>query len=459
MQRKAVLFSAGEYNNSKSFPKSQCDLVGVKYDVLAIEKRLKQIGFEVIKKENACKGEYIPTLQQNVDKSPSDAIHIVYFSGHGGHCNGNNYIYPSDFGVLYDATNNINDAGVNIQDIISVFKNRGRLILILDSCRKDFGLSKGYYSEMTAAENVYIAYGTMFEDESIATGGLSWFTEAICDEILTPNIDVDAMFTQVRQNIFVKHYVQIPASVTLLLDKVVLHTELSYDDTDKKVYEFIQKYGDEYTDKFGYFHGDDLIFIDAAQYFDIGLLDAIWKFRKVDNKIYRGKGVKVPELTEAELKLVSFLGFTRSNKFFSYDESHTWYYNGRQIRMGEIPPLPISMQRKLPENGKELLVEFDAIKSDRKVIINTNLPEKSEIFVWNNKIKFSQKVEVRNGYITIEDDVDLKNIIIDYGVFSSDTAIQQILGEKCQNLIGDNIRYHPIQGNHIVWKIEFENSY
>lgn len=43
----------------------------------------------------------------------------------------------------------------------------------------------------------------------------------------------------------------------------------------------------------------NLIFIDAAQYFDIGLLDAIWKFRKVDNKIYKDKGVNVPELPEA----------------------------------------------------------------------------------------------------------------------------------------------------------------
>ncbi|WP_346929614.1 hypothetical protein [Clostridium sp.] len=90
-------------------------------------------------------------------------------------------------------------------------------------------------------------------------------------------------------------------------------------------------------DKHGYFHGDDLIFIDADQYFDIGLLDAIWKFRKVDNKVFKDKGIEIPELTEAESKLVSFLGFTRSQKFFTCDESYTWYYNGRQIKMGEIP--------------------------------------------------------------------------------------------------------------------------
>lgn len=60
----------------------------MKVDILAIEKRLKQIGFDVTKKENINKSEYIPALQQCADKSPSDAIHIVYFSGHGGHSNG-----------------------------------------------------------------------------------------------------------------------------------------------------------------------------------------------------------------------------------------------------------------------------------------------------------------------------------------------------------------------------------
>lgn len=234
MRKNAILFSAGEYQNSKTFPKPTCDLSGVKVDILAIEKRLKQIGFDVTKKENINKSEYIPALQQCADKSPSDAIHIVYFSGHGGHSNGKNFIYPSDFTAQYDITNDIEKAGINIEDIISVFKGKGRLILILDACRKDFGVSKGYFSEMTSAENVYIAYGTMFQDGSTGVNnGLSWFTEAICDEILAPNIDVDTLFTRVRQNIFTKHYIQIPPSVNALLDKVILHSELSYDDEDK----------------------------------------------------------------------------------------------------------------------------------------------------------------------------------------------------------------------------------
>lgn len=450
MKKNAVLFSAGEYLSSKTFPKPICDLTGVKYDVLAIEKRLKQIGFDVIKKENVYKSEYFPTLQQCAEKSPSDSIHIVYFSGHGGHHNGKNYIYPSDFTTQYDLANDIEEASINIEEIISAFKGKGRLILILDACRKDFGFSKGYFSEMTFAENVYIAYGTMFQDESISiSNGLSWFTEAICDEILAPNIDVDTLFTRVRQNIFTRHYIQIPPSVNALLDKVILHSELSFDDTDKQVYDFIQRYGDEYTDKYGYFHGDDLIFIDAAQYFDIGLLDAIWKFRKVDNKIFKEKGVNVPELPEAETKLVAFLCLTKSKEFFTFDESHTWYYNGRQIRMGEIPPLPPSMQQRLPEKGKEFNVEFDAKKENDTIVITTNLPEPCEIFVKDNISRHLQKVSVNNGTIVINNATDISEVVIDSGVFTADENIKQIIGDGCRNLVGNYIKYHPINGNQI----------
>ena len=37
-----------------------------------------------------------------------------------------------------------------------------------------------------------------------------------------------------------------------------------------------------YIDKYGFFAGDDLVFIDAAQYCDISVLDAIYKYLKLD---------------------------------------------------------------------------------------------------------------------------------------------------------------------------------
>lgn len=52
---------------------------------------------------------------------------------------------------------------------------------------------------------------------------MSPFTQAICDEILKPNIDVDELFTRVRRNVYSKYQIQIPASVNALLNRIVLH--------------------------------------------------------------------------------------------------------------------------------------------------------------------------------------------------------------------------------------------
>ena len=445
MKKNAILFSAGNYINSPIL--SVPSLSGVKYDIQAINKRLTQIGFDVNQIEDVSKAQFIPALENNASNSPSDAIHIVYFSGHGGHTNGNNYIYPIDFSPLLNNSRNLEASAVDISDIISIYEGKGRLILILDACRSDFGLSKGYFSEITASEDVYIAYGTQFQCQSIGINNqMSPFTKAICDEILAPNIDVDELFTRVRRNICSKYQTQIPASVNSLLTRVILHKELSYTDSDEEVHRFIKKYGDDYDNKYGYLHGDDLIFIDAAQYFNIGLLDAMWKFRKVENKIGTDSGLNLPLLSENVYKFVAFDGLTKGENYFTCDEYYTWHYNGRQIRMGEIPPLPESMQPDVPEFGKELCVTFDVTKYDNHITINTNLPDNYILLVKSNLSKFSEQMSVKNGSVIINDANNISKITLGSAFITDPTVSKQLGGEKAKNLIGKFVKYNPITG-------------
>lgn len=447
MKKNAILFSASNYEKSSLIRAD--DLPGVKYDIHAMHKRLIQIGFEVKQIENVSKDQIIPALEDNASNSPCDAIHIVYFTGHGGHSNGNNYIYPIDFASRFDTSKDIETSAINIRDIISIYKGKGRLILILDACRSDFESSKGYYSEITAAEDVYIAYGTQFQHTSIGISNeMSPFTKAICDEILEPNIDVDELFTRVRRNVYSKYQVQIPASVNALLNKIILHKQLSYTNFDEEVYKFVKKYADDYNNKYGYFHGDDLIFIDAAQYFNISFLDAVWKFRKVDNKVYTDRGAKIPLLPEDESKFVTFHGLFRGKEYFTCDENHTWYYNGRQIRMGEIPPLPASMQPEAPELGKELYVTFNIQKYDASIIITTNLPDNYILLVKSNLSKNLDRKTVTNGSVMLENAQNISSIIIG-SAFITDSSVKKQLGTKARNLIGEYVKYDPICGNQI----------
>ncbi len=457
MKKQAFLFSAGEYLDSTCYPKPSLDLSCAKHDIQAMEVRLQQIGFSVIKKENVAKTEYIETIKQYTERCPSDAINIVYFSGHGGHYNGNNYIFPSDFTTMFELTKSIEESSINIKDIISSFKGKGHLIMMLDACRSDIGISKGYYSEMTSAENVYIAYGASFGDYSRAKDNSpSWFTEAICDEILSADIDVDELFTNVRQNIITKYQIQLPSSVNTLLQQVSLHTCSKYDSLDKQVYDFVEQYGDEYNEKHGYFKGEYLIFIDASQYFNISLLDTYWLYTKVQNKLAEEKGIKMPQLSEAEQKIITFLNLKKGKQYFNFDMSHTWYYNGRQIRMGEIPPLPASMQQKLPEPGKEIELSLSPTKKDNIITFYTNLPDGCKVYLWHNEMKALKEHTVSSGKITITNAYTINKVVIDSVVFTDDKSITILLGEKSRNLTGHWIKYNPIYGNYIYGEFDFK---
>ena len=456
MQKRAYLFSAETYQASISLTAE--DLPGCEYDIIAMQKRLLQIGFEVEIFRNAKKEDFGGALRDIAKGQPYDAINIFYFTGHGGHYRGVNYILPVDAGSQLDATSNINKAAIDINEIISFFKGSGRLILILDACRKGLAHFAGYYSEMTTGENVYIAYGTSFGTSSIGiNNGISWFTEAICDEILSPNIDVDTLFTRVRQNIVTKHYVQIPTSVNALLENVSLHSATSYDLLDKQIYDFVEKYGNEYDERYGYFRGENMVFIDAAQFFDISFLDALWRYQKVSNKVALDKGISVPILTESESKLISFLCKVEHNPSFVCDEYHTWHYNGRQIRMGEIPPIPPSMQTKLPEVGKEICLYFAPKKEDQTIYIATNLPDGCKIYIGDNTSDYTKEYIVSGGCITINMASNIKNISIrNSSIISSDELTKELLGENNRNLTGGYIKHHPIYGNIVNYSFDFQ---
>ena len=142
---------------------------------------------------------------------------------------------------------------------------------------------------------------------------------------------------------------------------------------------------------------------------------------------------------------------------FFCDEYHTWYYNGRQIRMGEIPPLPPSMQTKLPETGKEIRVSFVPTKEDQTIYIATNLPDGCKIYIGDNTIDYTKEYIVSGGCITIEMTADIDSISIrDSGVFTSDEDTKKLLGEKNRNLTGDHIKYHPLYGNIINFSFDFQ---
>ena len=123
--------------------------------------------------------------------------------------------------------------------------------------------------------------------------------------------------------------------------------------------------------------------------------------------------------------------------------------------MGEIPPLPLSMQRKLPEEGKAVELKITSEKLNNEIIISINLPDKCKLNVRDNIHKAGREIEVVNGQMVLQDAVDITNIRISSRVFSDDTANNEILGTEHRNLCGKYIEYDPVYGNRVVYYKEF----
>lgn len=104
--------------------------------------------------------------------------------------------------------------------------------------------------------------------------------------------------------------------------------------------------------------------------------------------------------------------------------------------MGEIPPLPASMQPEAPEVGKELYVTFDIQKYDNSIIITTNLPDNYILLVKSNLSKNSDRKTVTNGSVMIENAQNISSITIG-SAFITDSSVKEQLGKEPETFLAN----------------------
>lgn len=444
MKKRALLIGMDKYIPSHSI--QACELPCTRNDVQALEKRLKQIDFSTTQIIDNSISDMKTTIK-SFAAAPCDSINVIYFSGHGGQYRGTNYIYPIDFGTNLDRGNTIEESAYDIQEFAKAFSRDVILVIIIDACRDCLMTTySNNYSELADPKNTYIAYATQFNEVSKCNNQMSYFTQALCENILIPNLSVDKLFINVRASLYLKYSKQIANSVNAFLEYVSLNSQIEKDNLGVAVYEFVNKFGDMYIEKYGCFAGDDLIFIDAAQYCNISVLDAIYKFRVID----REKCCLTTSLTEAHEKLISF--WEMLNHGLKQDEYYTWQYRGRPIRLGEIPPLPVDMQKPIPDNNKAIDVQIDVNRSAKLIEIITNLPDNMELYGNINGSYYFYNVVIKNrkAIIHISDSVDAPKAIEICSVIANVTSVdKEVVGDRYRNLIGKHVKFHPVYGNQI----------
>lgn len=439
MKKRALLLGVQDYLSPIT------KVTSAKNDVEALKYKLNQLGFEIETIINCTYEEIQCSIMKFLDSAPCDSINIVYFTGHGFHYKGLNYLAPVDFTLGKSIEKN----GYDVNDIVNQSHKKITKIIIVDACRNNFAesYSGDFTQTFSLPQDTYIAYATQFGTvASYTTFGLSHFTQSICNNILEPNLSVNELFEVVRDDLNKKGYPQISNCMSGLRNKTILNKKADTNNIEKDIYNYIEENGDRYEKISGYVAGEYEIFIDASQKFEISLLDVYYNYSKVQSQNHH-----IDLLPEAENKLITFF-IMKKSEYFSMDSNHTWFYKERKIRMGEIPPLPKSMEKLKPVESMEIVVNIDWNIKDNLLKVSTNLPNGFILHLNTDKTKSFITSEVNNYQCFFQIEENTRKIEISSPITSIMKNLDKnIVGEKGRNLVGKFVEFEPIYGNRISW--------
>ena len=177
-------------------------------DARLIAANLRKLGFEVNEQLNLGVRDFRRVLREFARRlQEDDAVAVLYYAGHGVQIDGRNYLLPVDLNLRDQEE--VKDESVDIEELFLSRLDRARSkarIVILDACRDNPFSTKtrairsvGGLAEM-GARGTLIAYasapGQPAEDGP--AGRNSVYTKNLGDEMMTPGLEVEQMFKNVR---------------------------------------------------------------------------------------------------------------------------------------------------------------------------------------------------------------------------------------------------------------------
>ncbi|SFN29441.1 Uncharacterized protein, contains caspase domain [Variovorax sp. OV329] len=177
-------------------------------DARLIASRLRALGFQVNEQYNLGVVQFRRVLRDYAKEvQQDDAIAVLYYAGHGVQIDGRNFLLPVDVNLrdqeeVKDQSVDIDELFIGRIDKVGSFPR----IVILDACRNNPFAGKtrnirtaGGLAEM-GARGTLIAFasapGAAAEDGP--DGGNSVYSKSLAEEMMTPGIEVEQMFKNVR---------------------------------------------------------------------------------------------------------------------------------------------------------------------------------------------------------------------------------------------------------------------
>lgn len=104
-------------------------------DSRAVAAALKDVGFDVIARENAGYSGMVAAMREFLDRAGQANVRLVYFAGHGAQFRGKNYLIPTDVALTHEQELTTRAANATeLAEKLGQLKS-GVNIMILDACR------------------------------------------------------------------------------------------------------------------------------------------------------------------------------------------------------------------------------------------------------------------------------------------------------------------------------------
>lgn len=205
-ERVALVIGIGSYTNISPLPNPT-------NDAKLMAETLREIGFEVIEAIDINQIEMrraIRDFGEAMERAGPEGIGLFFYAGHGVQVRGVNYLIP--LGTRIERESDVPIEAVDASVILeSMYFSPTQLnFVILDACRNN-PFARGFRSagrglaRMDAPSGTLIAYATAPGDVAADGDGVnSPYTQALATAMTDPELSVERMFREVRNEVMTK---------------------------------------------------------------------------------------------------------------------------------------------------------------------------------------------------------------------------------------------------------------
>jgi hypothetical protein len=181
-------------------------------DARAMKRELELRGFQVVYRENATRVDMYDAINEFLGKLSTDAVGMVYYSGHGVQIDSENFLVGTDQKAEKEA--DVTRDGINLARLLDSMTKVGPRfsLVVLDACRnnpfqssgRSIGVSKGLAPPLSNAEGLMIVYSAGANQEALDRLGAGdtdpngLFTREFIKAMRKPGLNVQDMISGVK---------------------------------------------------------------------------------------------------------------------------------------------------------------------------------------------------------------------------------------------------------------------